>query len=48
MNAHTCTTGTLADILDCSHDLCVALLTPPSGRVEYVGKHGIRYARGNS
>lgn len=39
---------TVASLIDCVDNFCVMLLTPQSIRVEYVGKHGIRYPRGNN
>lgn len=37
--------ASLQSIFDCTDNLCVSLLTPDSGRVQYIGKHGVSYAR---
>lgn len=39
---------TLDSLFGCTDNLCVAILTPKITRVEYVGKHGVRYVRGNN
>lgn len=39
---------TVDALLDCTDNLCVAILEPANTSVEYVGKHGVRYARGNN
>lgn len=40
-----CEHNTLASLFSCVSALCVALLTPDTGIVANVGKHGVSYAR---